>query len=180
MTIFLPTTYTKGFKKYKKQGKSAGIDARQAFILENTIYSRLYGSTNFPQLIDSDFKNLRITIEYCGKNLNTIRQENFKQNTRKLYLDNHLESQIDNIVSSLSKNNIQYTDVNLKNMCYKNGVLYLIDFDSAIIDNTPLSFEREHHLRNFYTAGGYNRLKRQLTILVTKYFNVTDVDTYSN
>lgn len=173
MTIFWPTTYTKAFKKYKKQGKSAGIDAQQAFILENTIYSRLYGLSNFPQLINSDFENLRITIEHCGKTLKTIRHENSIKNTRKLYLDNHLERQIDSIVSSLSRNNIQYVDVNLKNVCYQNGILYLIDFDSAIIDNTPISVERERHLNNFYMAGGYSRLKRRLTILVTKYFNIT-------
>lgn len=165
-------TLTKTFKKYKNRERSNrtfnGIGVKDVFNLELTIYQRLKNCRNFPKLISADPINFTLTLEYCGESLKKIK----KSNTEKLYLASNINDQISSIVNDLEKNNIQYVDVSLHNLCYKNGLIFLIDFDSAIIDDNPLSNERKYYLDKFYNTGGYTNLKTRLLNIIAKHFTL--------
>lgn len=163
----MPKTVVKRFRKYKHNSVN-GIGRTAAYLLELRVYQRLTGFKNFPTLIDYDNAKCELTLEFCGDSLRDLR----KKQISDLVLDIDLECQVNSIVNCLEQKNIQYVDVSGQNICVKHGTVYLIDFDSAILDGMPLTEERELFLDKFYAEGGYNNLKNSILYFIEKRFNV--------
>lgn len=129
--LYESETHVKIYKGYKPRRVYNRLTKREAFELELEIYKRISGEKNFPKLINYDKKKMTLEIEHCGKPLTQL---------DKIEI-NDLDKQIKNIINVLKKNNIIHLDLHSsgKNICYKDGKIYLIDFDIAIIDNKPLN-----------------------------------------
>jgi len=164
----MPNSVIKKFKKYKNGKTLNGINLESVYLLELEVYRRLSGYKNFPSLIDVDDEKFRLTLEWCGESLSDLRKKQIESLT--LYLD--LEYQITHIVSCLEKHNIQYVDISLQNICFKEGTIYLIDFDSVILDNASLSSEREEFLNKFNSNGKYEGLKINILQIINRNFNI--------
>jgi hypothetical protein len=158
----------KKFKKYKNGTYINGVNLKNVFFLELETYSRLTGYKNFPSLIDVDFLQFKLTLEYCGESLRNLK----RQQVKSLDLNLDLEYQIAHIVNCLEKHNIQYVDVSLQNICHKDKTLYLIDFDSVVLDYAPLSVEREKYLNQFNEQGGYTGLQNRLLLKIKNNFEI--------
>lgn len=124
-------SYTKIFRYYKPIKPDNGLTLQQAFELELEVYKRVSHKPNFARLLSFSHDSYELTIENCGKVLSNIPY-------RSLYVKD-LDSQINNICHTLKANNIVHLDIQSKNICHKNGIFYLIDFDMCIIDNVPLN-----------------------------------------
>lgn len=124
-------SYTKIFKHYDPIRSDNDLTIKQAFELELEVYKRVSHRSNFARLLSFSHDNHELTIENCGRTLLNIPY-------RSLHVKN-LDSQIDNICHVLKTNNIVHLDIQSKNICYKNGIFYLIDFDMCILDNKPLN-----------------------------------------
>lgn len=129
--IFKMKTHTRKYTGYNPTRIYNKLTKKQAFELELEIYKRVSGEENFPKLISYNEKNMELQIEHCGTSLNKL---------SKIQIEN-LDEQIENIVNVLEKNNIQHLDLHPsgKNLCYKDGKIYLIDYDIAVIDDKPLN-----------------------------------------
>lgn len=78
--------------------------------------TRLKGLPHFPQLISYDQKTMRIVMSYCGPN---VTKEALPKNWIK---------QCDQIGRKITSMHMYHNDVYVKNICVKDGVLYLIDW----------------------------------------------------
>lgn len=111
--------------------KCHGLDIKNAKKLEVQCY-KLLNSIHFPKLISIDKPNV-IRIEHKGESLNLIK--------KKIKIP-HYKSQIDRIINEFRKKRIVHLDMHEsgKNICVTdNGIISIIDFDIAVIDNNPLS-----------------------------------------
>lgn len=133
--------FTKKYRGYNPIREYNDLTIKEAFNLELEIYKRLSGNKNFPKLIRFDDNKFTITIEYCGNSVDKL---------KSLKIDN-LDEQINNILTTLEENKINHLDIHEsgKNICYKDGIIYLIDFDIAVIDNKPLNKKLESILNSY-------------------------------
>ena len=133
--------FTKKYREYNPIRVYNDLTIEEAFNLELEIYKRLSGNNNFPKLIRFDDKKFTITIEHCGTSVDKL---------KSMKIDN-IDEQINNILNTLEKNKINHLDIHDsgKNICYKDGVIYLIDFDIAVIDNKPLNKKLKSILDNY-------------------------------
>ena len=156
-------TYTKKYiKEYTPVKKYNGLTKQQAYALEKEIYERLKDEKNFPQLIVFNDEKNELYLEHVGLPLSKIQ-------TRKIKVKaNNFDLQILNIVEVLRKKKIYNCDISKFNLCYKAGTLYLIDFDNAVIDNTPLSPKIGEAYLNFKKNGGYDTLNHFITNIVSE------------
>lgn len=124
-------SFIRKYNKYNPKRIYNDLTKKEAFELELEIYKRVSGEKNFPKLINYDIDKMFLEIEHCGKSLDKLSKINIK----------NPNEQIENIDRVLKKYNIKHLDLHNsgKNICYKDGEIYLIDFDIAIIDNKPLS-----------------------------------------
>ena len=130
---------TKFTKKIKEYNYYSGLNAQETFELEKECLTRLKGYTNFPQIISSNQTNKTITMTHCGKSLLYLSFLNIsKENALK---------QIMSIAEALDKTHITHLDIMAKNMCYKNGTIYLIDFDISVLDYTPMTTKLQERYR---------------------------------
>jgi predicted Ser/Thr protein kinase len=134
-------SYKRIYKGYNPKRNFNNLTKKEAFELELEIYKRVSGEDNFPKLISYDEKKLELIIENCGQSLDKINSLKIK----------NLDEQIKNICDVLKKHNIVHLDLhkNGKNLCYKDGKIYLIDFDITVIDGKPLS-EKLRKIYNEY------------------------------
>jgi tRNA A-37 threonylcarbamoyl transferase component Bud32 len=121
--------YKKNYNK-KNLNKYTNVHKIDAFKTEVECYNRLSKYQNFPKLIDFDEKALSITLEHCGQALS----EDSKSKKIKIPTILNFEEQIYNIWNALMTENVINLDIQLKNFTYKNDILYLIDFDIAVVD----------------------------------------------
>jgi hypothetical protein len=123
-------------KTYRKEIKHSvnqwsGYTKEVAFNIELECYTRLQSHKNFPRIVSVDTINQSIELEYCGESLDTLMQSH---NSIELLIPD-LAEQLHTIWDSLEKEDIKHLDVQLKNFTFKDGILYLIDFDIALIDS---------------------------------------------
>jgi len=96
---------------------------------------------HFPIINNSINKLYKMFITDCGISLDKYKKLIEKDNLEPYEIKKQNE-QINCIISNLKKCKIKHLDMHPsgKNMCInKNGIVSLIDFDIAIIDNNPLS-----------------------------------------
>jgi len=119
-------------KKYhKKMNCYSDLSNKESFELEKECLIRLKGFPHFPQIISSNQNNLTITMSHCGESLLNVSKIPLKKV--------QVKAQITEIVETLKNAGICHLDILMKNICYKNGRLYLIDFDIAVLDDTPMT-----------------------------------------
>ena len=125
--------YKKVYKKNydrKNLNRYSSVHKTDAFKTEIECYKRLSKYKNFPKLIDFDEKTYSMNLEHCGLVLGKdVTIEEIKIPTIL-----NFEEQIYNIWNALTTENIINLDIQLKNFTYKNDILYLIDFDIAVVD----------------------------------------------
>jgi tRNA A-37 threonylcarbamoyl transferase component Bud32 len=150
------TSYTKLFKKYKKNGTYNGMTANEVLDLELEIYSRLSKYTNFPKIISYDLNSITLTLEYCGESIHTLRENNCIIDVE------NVDDQIDNICNSLLESKITYLDLDPHNLCIKDKTIFLIDFDKAVIDQKPTSNAINEMYLNFMKSVSSESFKKTM------------------
>jgi tRNA A-37 threonylcarbamoyl transferase component Bud32 len=160
----------KDYSKYDMFSKRFGLTPIEAFELELACYKRLSSYDNFPILINYDKKSFQLFLEDCGINLMSYfkSKKRFRKKNEifaKLEVDiDSIQRQVETIIKTLNDNNIVHLDLSKpgKNLCFKNGSIYLIDFNIAVIDNNPLSKEINDLYDNFLNSGGYDNLEKKI------------------
>ena len=109
---------------------------------------------HFPILYKYDDINHTFVLSNCGKTIKYIKSPCTGKRIREYYHKN-LNTQVDCILYNLKKNKIKHFDMyNGRNLCInKKGVVSLIDFDTAVIDNNYLSEtikNRPENTNNYY------------------------------
>ena len=110
-------------------------------LLPHTILQ--WDNHHFPKIINMNESELKFTFSHCGKSLDKLKYE--------IKILNY-ENQVDCILHNLIKNNIAHLDMtkNGKNLCITDdGILSLIDFDIARINNKYLSAKIEKRFKNY-------------------------------
>ena len=144
-------TYTKHIIKSKS--KYNGLSKIESYELEYLCLSKLNenfvcicqnkDNHHFPKIINMNDSELKFTFSHCGTSLDKLKYEIKILNC---------ENQVDCIIHNLRKNNIIHLDMvsNGKNLCITDdGILSLIDFDIASIDNKYLSTKIEKRFTNY-------------------------------
>ena len=142
----------------KKINKYNGLSRKEEFLLEKTCLEKINSNfkclcnnkaRHFPQIVSSSNGNLKLSN--CGISLN-----NYKNYLRNKEIDpikiSDLDQQIDCILENLKKNQIKQLDMCLdgKNLCVsKTGILSLIDFNIASINNSYTTEEIKRRLQNY-------------------------------
>jgi predicted Ser/Thr protein kinase len=153
--------YRKKFlKKYNPIREFSQLNLHQAFYLELEAYRRLGTEPNFPSLIGYNEKDFTIDIERCGVSLKDLKKG-------VTLSKNDLKKQISHISRALNKARVVHLDIceTGKNICFKDGCIYLIDFDLCVIDDKPLN-SRVAELYHKYIAAKedvFDRLYRVIS-----------------
>lgn len=142
-------------KKYRDRPYTfSGLTKQQAFLLE--LYSLAVlnkEGTNidgyFPKLVGFDKQNYTITTSFNGVAVNELVSP---------ILVNNLDDQCEKIVNALEVSSVIHLDDHFsgKNLVVnQKGVISLIDFDIAVVNNICISLYFEKRLLSFYERDGY-------------------------
>ena len=162
----------------KSKTKYSGLNKKQEFILEKTCLEKLNNNfkclcrnkcRHFPSIVS--ISNGSLKLSNCGISLNNYR--NFVKNKE---IDpiriNNVEEQIHRILNNLEKNNIKHLDMCLdgKNLCVKKGgILSLIDFNIASINNKYNTNKIKKRLQNYGNdRESYNKYMKSRIIQTIK------------
>jgi len=171
--------YITKITKNEKINKWNGLTREQAFTLEKDCLTLLNNnfecicnikcSSHFPiikELIEDKFTFI---LSNCGPDIKSYN----KQNIEKMHINN-INEQINCIIHNLKKNKIINFDLskNGKNICIsKEGIISMIDFDMAVIDNNILSTQ----LQKYYDKQNKNNVYydncRKKLMIITKDFS---------
>ena len=171
--------YITKITKNEKINKWNGLTREQAFTLEKDCLTILNNnfecicnlkcSSHFPiikELIEDKFTFI---LSNCGPDIKSYN----KHNIEKMHINN-INEQIDCIIHNLEKNKIINFDLskNGKNICVsKEGIISMIDFDMAVIDNNILSTQ----LQKYYDKQNKNNVYydncRKKLMIITKDFS---------
>jgi predicted Ser/Thr protein kinase len=134
---------------------------RSAFATELKVYQRLEGADFIPKLINWDQNLWQIKIEHVGPTIFDLQKKN-----QRIYVPD-LDQQLERAADFLESRNVVHLDAHRKNTCYRDGKIYLIDWEKAVIDpeeyyanKTRMVNSREKMLRRryqkFLQGGGYH------------------------
>ena len=169
-------------KKTKLDSKKiniwSGLTNEEQYVLEKTCLKKLNSNfkclcsdkcNHFPFIISDS--NGTLKLSNCGVSLNYYR--NFVKNKEidSITIKN-VEQQINCILNNLEKNNIKHLDMCLdgKNLCVsKKGVLSLIDFNIASIDDKYTTDKIKNRLQNYgKDRDSYNKYMKSRIIRTIK------------
>ena len=169
-------------KKTKLDSKKiniwSGLTNEEQYVLEKTCLKKLNSNfkclcidkcNHFPFIISDS--NGTLKLSNCGVSLNYYR--NFVKNKEidSITIKN-VEQQINCILNNLEKNNIKHLDMCLdgKNLCVsKTGVLSLIDFNIASIDDKYTTDKIKNRLQNYgKDRDSYNKYMKSRIIRTIK------------
>lgn len=162
----------------KRKNKYSGLNKKQEFILEKACLEKLNNNfkclcrnkcRHFPSIVS--ISNGSLKLSNCGVSLN-----NYKNLVKNKEIDpiriKNVEEQINCILNNLEKNNIKHLDMCLdgKNLCVsKTGVLSLIDFNIASIDDKYTTDKIKARLQNYGNdRKSYNKYMKSRTIQTIK------------
>ena len=150
-------------KKSKNNSKWNGLSIKNSFDLEYECLELINNNfkckckcqknNHFPKIISCNKDNFIFELSDCGISLNNYRQYVKQKKIKPIKIVN-LDEQIDCIISNLKEKKIKHLDMTLcgKNLCINsNGIISLIDFDIAAIDDKFMSEKikaRDHD--NYY------------------------------
>ncbi len=113
------------FKKLTPDMKSFRVGITECFNRELLCLNKLQKHKHFPKIISFDKNKLYIDMTYCGNNLSILTKTDIPSN---------YQSQIDNIMSLLKHYEMFYPFISHGNICIKNKIIYLIDFETCFIE----------------------------------------------
>ena len=143
------------FKQTRATGKGMGnITQQQAYEIEKqclTILEKNYECTcgmnarHFPIILSCDDNSCKLELTDCGIEVGG------RVDGSNIHLINEVRNyreQVECIVQNLKKNRVQHLDIHPltdlgRNVCVKNGILSLIDFDLASLGDDFLTQELE-------------------------------------
>lgn len=135
---------SKFVKKYSGQHCS-GLSIKEQMDLEIECLQRLKEEPHFPKILQIQETSLVLTHE--GTSLNRLREPVFVQN---------YQTQIKSICDALQRHGIVHLDLIGKNICIsRTGILTLIDFNIACVDEVPKSSLVVERYNKFLDKGGY-------------------------
>lgn len=70
--------------------------------------------------------------------------------------------QAETVVRTLKEKRIVYMDMSERNICYKDGLLYLIDFEGSVFDDQPTNETTQKCYNDFHRKGGYDKLLKTM------------------
>ena len=130
-------------KKYKKTN-AVELKAKDAMNLEHECLRRLDNDfcicgrgPHFPRIISANWRSKKIVLTDCGETICKLRENH--EMTQDILPE--MNGQVTCILENLNRCSIKHLDIHRNNICIKNGVLSLIDFDIAILDDNPLNSE---------------------------------------
>ena len=162
----------------KRINKYNGLNQKEQFYLEKTCLNKINKnftclcknkSNHFPKIITSKNGNLKLTN--CGVSLNNYKRY-LKNNEIDPIVIKNKEEQLNCILHNLKKNRVKHLDMCLdgKNLCVsKNGVLSLIDFNIACIDNKYTTDKIKNRIQNYgLDSDSYNEFMKNRIIQTIK------------
>lgn len=155
-------------KVYEDRLFISGLEARRACWLELSCLTRLQAlgggaARHFPTPLAVDADRPSLTMTYQGWSLDAVPGDKRADVATRLLPQ--LERQSDEIVAMLSAAGVINLDIHFtgKNMTVtEDGVVSLIDFDIATIDQHPISAEIRNRLRIWHARGGYRDTSEQI------------------
>ena len=162
--------------KDKKINRWNGLTRTEAYNLEKECLACIKNNfeclckikhNHFPELIEFDDEKYQFILSNCGISV----KEYTKLKKNNIIITNK-EEQVNCIVENLKKMNIIHLDMspNGKNMCInEDGIISIIDFDIAIINNNILS-EQIKKLYNQYTIKDnyYDNVRKKILKILNK------------
>lgn len=158
--------------------KYSGLSKKEEFLLEKTCLKKINKnfkclcknkSSHFPSTINSSNDELLLTNR--GVSLNKYKDFVKNKEIDPISISN-LDEQINCILDNLKKNNIKHLDMCLdgKNLCLsKTGVLSLIDFNIACIDNKYTTNKIKNRLNHYGNdIDSYNKFMKNSIIQIIK------------
>lgn len=125
---------------------------------------------HFPKIISYNGDKYKFIFSNCGYSLN--KYELFvKTKVIKPIIIKNMEEQIECIIYNLKKCKIKHLDMvsNGKNICINNkGIISLIDFDIASIDNNYKSEKIKNRANAYDKDGYYIKLKKQFISIISQ------------
>lgn len=165
--------------KNRKINEWNGLTRKQGFNLEKDCLILLNSNfkclcdvkcEHFPKIISYDADKYMFTFSNCGYSLDKYELLVKTKKIKPIIIKN-MKEQIDCIIHNLKKCKIKHLDMvlNGKNICINNkGIISLIDFDIASIDNNYKS-EKIKNMANAYDKDGYYiKLKNELISIIYK------------
>ena len=153
-------------KKYKNKRKfHSGLSAKQSFVLEFNCLNSLketfvcecgYGD-HFPKILNYNANKLELVISYMGPTIYNI-------NPLELMIPD-LKSQCRCIVKNLKNAGVKHLDIHKNNLCLSKGVLSLIDFDIAYIENEEILTELIKRRLNYYESSERESISNMIKII---------------
>ena len=164
----LPRSRATRIKMYRDRPLVSGLTARQAFHLEALCLSRLQDATgaaagHFPRLVAVDSDRCRLTLTEQGHSLDLIDPAFLRRVAARLAKD--AGEQLARIVGAMEAARVVHLDPlrDGHNLTVdQDGLISLIDFDIATIDDMPFSAEISARHAQWRRAGGYQTTLRRL------------------
>jgi hypothetical protein len=172
-----------------------GLSRIDSFNLEKKCLDRINSNfrcicglkcSHFPKIIKQYPEKYKFLLSNCGYSLNNYNSlvnskkikpiiiENSKfyiSDKKKYIIVKKIEQQIDCIIYNLNKANVKHLDMTDcgKNLCINNnGIISLIDFDLAVIDNDYKSLQLKKRIQNEYGNNNYNKVFKEKMINIIK------------
>lgn len=150
-------------KKSRDRVLWSGLDKEQAFFTEveslrrvNKNDFKLDGRHHFPRLVSVDNDGFSFEMEEVGISI--------KELDEKIRVED-IETQVDSIIKTLEFSKVVHLDMHEKGKNItidSNGILYLIDFDIACLDEKMMSKKVELRYQKFIEEGGYSGQKERI------------------
>lgn len=120
-----------------------GLTIQEAFDLEREAYARIGNHSHFPNLIREGEPPYSLVLRDCGASFD-------RRAIGSVSIPNVAE-QIESILDHLETNRIVHVDIKRNNICYDERTqrISLIDFDTIVLDETPLSERLKRHYKRF-------------------------------
>ena len=172
MTNIIKITKNENINPWNGLTRKDGFDLeKDCLTIVNSNFECLCGvkCKHFPKIILCNPDKYKFKFSNCGYSLNKYE---LLVNTKKIkpITIKNMEEQIDCIIYNLKKCKIKHLDMHPsgKNICINNkGIISLIDFDIAAIDNNYKS-ENIKDLANAYEKDGYYiKLKKQFISIIS-------------
>lgn len=126
--------------------------------------------SHFPKIITCNLEKYKFILTNCGYSLDKYELLVKTKKIKPIIIKN-VDEQIECIIYNLKKCKIQHLDMvyNGKNICINNkGIISLIDFDIASIDNNYKSEEIRNRANGYDINNYYITLKKQLVDIIYK------------
>ena len=173
------TNIIKITKNYRNNNPWTGLTRKEAFNLEKNCLTILNSNfkclcdvkcEHFPKIIYCNLDKYKFVLSNCGYSFNKyellVKTKKIKPITIK-----NMEEQIECIIYNLKKCKIKHLDMHPcgKNICLnKKGILSLIDFDIASIDNKYKSIKKKDIENAFEKDIYYIKLKKNIISIISK------------